>query len=91
MDKDRLKSDEMAQVVSVLAEEYNTTIPTIIHKLDLVSGDLHALHRLMSGDKNVEWNAQEDEILIKNPEVMKRWKGQDATELRKNYIAHKVK
>lgn len=38
---------EIGALVTVLASEYNSTVPAILHKLDSVSGDLQALHRLM--------------------------------------------
>lgn len=45
----------MGTLVSILAKEYKTTIPSVLHKLDSVSGDLNALHRLLLGDRSVEW------------------------------------
>jgi hypothetical protein len=77
--------------VTVLASEYNSTVPAILHKLDAVSGDLQALHRLMVGDKSVEWGREEDDLLNKNPELLKRWKGAESAELRKKYLTFKLK
>lgn len=82
---------ELANLLGTLSEEYNTTIPAILHKLDAVSGDLNALHRLLGGDKNVEWSKDEDDMLLKNPDLLKRWKGAEASETRKKYLQHKVK
>jgi hypothetical protein len=70
-----LTNAEIASLLSVLAEEYKTTVPAILHKLDAVSGDLNGLHRLLSGDKSMEWSKEEDDLLNKNPELLKRWKG----------------
>jgi hypothetical protein len=50
-----LTLEEVGTLISILAKEYNTTIPSILHKLDSVSGDLDALHRLLTGDKTVQW------------------------------------
>lgn len=92
MDKDsKLTSAELATLVSTLADEYNVTMPTIIQKLDMVSGDLIALHRLMSGDRTVEWSRDEDDMLTKNPDLLIRWKGQESTDLRKRYNQFKAK
>jgi len=32
----------------------------------------------MLGDKSVEWGKEEDELLTKNPELLKRWKGAES-------------
>lgn len=82
---------ETAQLLNTLADEYNTTLPVILCKLDAVSGDLNSLHRLLSGDKSVEWSREEDDLLAKNPDLLKRWKGNVAADLRKKYLQHKVK
>lgn len=82
---------EIGALVTVLASEYNSTVPAILHKLDSVSGDLQALHRLMSGDRSVEWGREDDDLLNKNPELLKRWKGAESAEQRKKYLAFKSK
>lgn len=95
MDKGRsveeLTSEEMAVLVSVLAKEYKTTTASLLQKLNVVSGDLHALNRLLSGDRSVEWSPEEDDLLAKNSELLKRWKGNEQAELRKKFIAYKTK
>jgi len=70
-----LTSAEIGVLLGILANEYNTTVPSILSKLDSVSGDLNALHSLLSGDRSVEWNKEEDDLLNKNQELLKRWKG----------------
>lgn len=67
----------MGTLVSILAKEYKTTIPSVLHKLDSVSGDLNALHRLLLGDKSVEWTREEDDLLSRNIEILKKWKGNE--------------
>lgn len=62
-----LTLNEMAALINALAEEYSTTVPAILSKLDSVSGDLNALNSLLSGDKRVEWSKEEDDLLAKNP------------------------
>ena len=37
---------ELAELLSVLAKEYRTTIPVLIRKLDRVSGDVKAMDRI---------------------------------------------
>lgn len=86
-----LTTSEIATLLKVAAEEYKTTIPSLLAKLDAVSGDLNALHQLLSGDKSVEWTKDEDDLMSKNPELLKRWKGVEAVELRKKYLSHKAK
>lgn len=63
----------------------------VLHKLDNVSGDLHALHQLLSGEKSVEWSKEEDDLLNKNPELIKKWKGSQAADRRKKYISFKAR
>jgi hypothetical protein len=89
MDKGTLTIAEMGNLISILAKEYNTTVPSILHKLDSVSGDLNALHRLLSGDRGVEWTREEDDLISKNSDLLKRWKGAEATDLRKKYLQYK--
>jgi ABC-type transporter Mla maintaining outer membrane lipid asymmetry ATPase subunit MlaF len=86
-----LSNAEIATLLSVLAEEYKTTVPSILHKLDAVSGDLNALHRWLSGDRSVQWSREEDDLLSKNTELLKQWKGQESAELRKKYLNFKAK
>ncbi len=66
---------EMANLISVLATEYNTTTTSILGKLDSVSGDLNALHRLLQGDESIKWSKEEDDLLSKNTNILKQWKG----------------
>jgi hypothetical protein len=54
----QLSTAELGVLLTVLASEYNSTVPAILHKLDSVSGDLQALHRLMLGDKSLEWGKE---------------------------------
>ena len=82
---------ELGSLLSTLADEYKTTIPAILHKLDSVSGDLMALHRLLSGDRSAEWSKDEDDLMTKNPDLLKKWKGPDAADLRKKYLVYKSK
>ncbi len=82
---------EMGTLLSILASEYNSTVPAILHRLDNVSGDLSALHKSMLGDKSVEWGKDEDDLLNKNPELLRRWKGTESAELRKKYTTFKSK
>lgn len=86
-----LTNAEIATLLSVLAEEYKTTVPSILHKLDAVSGDLIALHRWLSGDRSVQWSREEDDLLNKNTELLKQWKGHESAELRKKYLHFKAK
>lgn len=46
---------ELAVCLNVLAKEYNTTLPTIIRKLDRVSGNIGHLDKLLAGDHRYEW------------------------------------
>jgi hypothetical protein len=82
---------ELGQLLSTLADEYQTTIPAILSKLDSVSGDLQALHRALSGDKSAEWSKEEDDLMTKNPEILKKWKGAESADLRKKYLVYKSK
>lgn len=81
----------MSELLRILSDEYNTTIPAILNKLDVVSGDLNALHQLLSGDRRVEWSRDEDDMLNKNLDLLKRWKGPDASDRRKKYLQYKGK
>ena len=66
-------------------------MPDILKKLDEVSGDLFALDNYYSRRKNTLWSKEDDDLLLKNPEVMKKWKGKEAAELRKKYLQYKPK
>jgi hypothetical protein len=79
----------MGQLVSILAKEYKTTVPSILHKLDQVSGDLEALNLLLSGDQTVKWSDEEDDLLHKNADLLKKWKGEERVDLRKKYLSFK--
>ena len=61
---------------------------SILHS---VSGDLICLHRYMSGEKGVAYTPAEDDMISKNPEFLRNYKGQDSVEKRKEYLAFKVK
>ena len=83
-----LSLGELAQLLSVLAKEYNTTLPVLIRKLDRVSGDVRALDKVCTlKDDKAEWTTEEDELLAKNPGILARWKGEESVDLRKRYLA----
>lgn len=87
-----LSFTELAQLLSILAKEYGTTLPLIIRKLDRVSGDVRALDQIYTHkDDKLEWTPEEDELLVKNPGILARWKGEEAVELRKRYLNTKLK
>jgi hypothetical protein len=87
-----LSLGELAELLNVLAHEYGTTLPVVIRKLDRVSGDVKALDRIYSQkDDKLEWTAEEDELLSKNPAILSRWKGEEAVNLRKLYLSTKLK
>lgn len=87
-----LSLGELTQILSVLAKEYNTTLPVLIRRLDRVSGDIRALDRVCSQkDDKAEWTPEEDELLVKNPGILARWKGEEAVDLRKRYLATRAK
>lgn len=74
-----LSLGELAELLSVLAKEYGTTLPILIRKLDRVSGDVRALDKIyFQKDDKVEWTPEEDELLAKNPGILSRWKGEEA-------------
>jgi hypothetical protein len=82
----------LTELLSVLAKEYNTTLPLLIRKLDRVSGDVRALDKIYSQkDDKLEWTPEEDELLSKNPAILTRWKGEEAVALRKHYLSTKAK
>lgn len=71
-----LSLGELAELLSVLAKEYNTTLPVLIRKLDRVSGDVRALDRIYTQkDDKAEWTQEEDDLLAKNAAILTRWKG----------------
>lgn len=83
---------ELAELLSVLAKEYNTTLPVLIRKLDRVSGDVRALEKIYSNkDDRAEWTPEEDALIAKNASILTRWKGEEAVELRKRYLQSKKK
>lgn len=82
-------SDEVAEILRLLANEYHTTLPTLLRRLDNVSGSLSDLDKVFNGDSCVEWTKEEDELLNKNADLLIRWKGQDAVNRRKKYNAKK--
>ncbi len=87
-----LSLGELAELLSVLSKEYNTTLPHLIRKLDRVSGDVRALDRIYTQkDDKLEWTPEEDELLAKNPAILTRWKGEEAVDLRKRYLSTKSK
>lgn len=87
-----LSFTELAQLLSILAKEYGTTLPVIIRKLDRVSGDVKVLDQVYTHkDDKLEWTPEEDELLAKNASLLARWKGEEAVELRKRYLHTKVK
>ena len=81
----------MGALISILAKEYKTTASSILRKLDSVSGDLDSLNRLLSGDQTVKWTDEEDDLLNKNSELLKKWKGNSQVDLRKKYLSYKTK
>lgn len=71
-----LSLGELAELLTVLAKEYNSTLPVIIRKLDRVSGDVRALDKIYTQkDDKAEWTPEEDALLAKNPGLLVRWKG----------------
>jgi hypothetical protein len=42
-------------------------------------------------DDKAEWTQEEDELLVKNPGILARWKGEEAVDLRKRYLATRAK
>lgn len=83
---------ELAQLLLILSKEYGTTLPVIIRKLDRVSGDVKALDKIFTNkDDKLEWTPEEDDLLNKNPGILTRWKGEEAVELRRKYLATKLR
>ena len=59
-----LSSSELASVLNVLAGEYKTTLPSLLRRLDSVSGSLEHLDRFYAhGDEKVCWSEEEDALL----------------------------
>lgn len=87
----KLTSSEVAELLNILANEYNTTMPAVLKKLDSVSGSLRMLERVFEGDNTLEWTKREDAMLETHIDILRRWKGNEAVELRKKYLQHKVK
>jgi hypothetical protein len=46
---------------------------------------------LLTGDRTVEWSPEEDDLLARNSDLLKRWKGNEQADLRRKYVAFKVK
>lgn len=87
-----LSLGELAELLSVLAKEYGTTLPVLIRRLDRVSGDVRALDKVYSQkDDKPEWTPEEDALLARNPALLVRWKGQESVDLRKRYLAARSK
>ncbi len=82
-------SEEIAEILRLLASEYHTTLPNLLRRLDNVSGSLSDLDKVFNGDSCVEWTKEEDELLNKNADLLIRWKGPDAVNRRKKYNAKK--
>ncbi len=62
----QLSVPELAVCLNVLAKEHSTTLPSIIRKLDRVSGNVGHLELLLSGDTKYEWTEEEDQLLETN-------------------------
>ena len=43
-------TDEVAEILRLLANEYHTTLPTLLRRLDSVSGSLSDLDKVFNGD-----------------------------------------
>jgi hypothetical protein len=87
-----LSLGELAQLLSILANEYGTTLPVLIRKLDRVSGDVRVLDQVFTQkDEKLEWTPEEDDLLTKNPGLLTRWKGEEAVTLRKQYLSTKLR
>ena len=66
-------------------------MPALIRKLDRVSGNLENLDHAYNGDNRHEWTEEEDALLSKNEQLLVRWKGQEAVDVRKKYLNWKHK
>jgi len=82
---------ELAQMLDVLSSEYRISLPSLLRKLDRLSGDILALdHSFTNNDDRAEWTPEEDVLLDKGQDkLLIRWKGQDAVDLRRKYLAAK--
>ncbi len=78
-------------ILDVLSNEYRISLPALLRKLDRLSGDLKALdYSFTNNDDRAEWTAEEDQLLENGQDkLLVRWKGQDAVELRRRYLASK--
>ena len=88
---DALSLEDVSVLIGILSKEYNTTASSILSKLDSVSGDLDALNRLQTGDRSVRWTEEEDDLLHKKSDLIKKWKGEGQVELRRKYLVFKPK
>jgi hypothetical protein len=84
-----LSLEEMGEMLRILAKEYQTTIPVILEKLDKVSGNLGLLHKVMNGERTLQWTEAEDEMLGTRPEFIEKLKGKENCQLRKKYLDNK--
>lgn len=51
-------------MLNVLADQYKTTLPALLRKLDRLSGDLKALDfSYLNNDDRAEWTQDEDNLL----------------------------
>ena len=74
-----LSLGELASVLNVLANEHSTTLPSLLRKLDSVSGNLDQLSRYYQGDQKVIWSPEEDELLEKGKDaLLVRFKGEES-------------
>ena len=52
-----LSVGELAAALNVLANEYKISLPTLLRKLDRLSGDLNALdNSMLQNDDKAEWS-----------------------------------
>jgi hypothetical protein len=50
---------ELAAALNVLANEYKISLPTLLRKLDRLSGDLNALdNSMLQNDDKAEWSVE---------------------------------
>ena len=82
---------ELALMLDVLSTEYRISLPTLLRKLDRLSGDLKALdNSIINNDDRAEWTTEEDSLLNNGQEkLLIKWKGQDSVDLRKHYLEAK--
>ena len=84
--KKDLSVGELASLLKVLASTHHTSLPSLLRKLDRVSGNLEHLEMLLNGNNKFEWTEEEDALLEKNEGLLHRWKGLEAVETRKKYL-----